>query len=64
MSNQLKQYFLCKYIEATTGKQVDPSDPSITYSVDYIDAAYRLNASYKDVKPSEIFESLQKETTP
>lgn len=63
-SNQRKRCYLANYLERTTGEQVDPSDPSITYAVDYIDAAYRLNPDHKNLDPCEIFETLHKETEP
>ncbi len=60
-SNQLKRYYLCNHLETTTGERVDPSDSFIVFAVDYIDAAYSLNITYRDRKPYEIFESLQGE---
>ena len=61
ISNQLKRYYLSNHLEETTGERVDPSDSFIVFAVDYIDAAYSLNITYKDRKPYEIFESLQNE---
>jgi len=61
ISNQLKRYYLSNHLEKTTGERVDPSDSFIVFAVDYIDAAYSLNITYKDRKPYEIFESLQDE---
>ncbi len=60
-SNQLKRHYLCNHIEKTTGERVDPSDSYIVFAVDYIDAAYSLNITYRDRKPYEIFERLQEE---
>ncbi len=61
ISNQLKRCYLSNHLEKTTGERVDPSDSFIVFAVDYIDAAYSLNITYKDRKPYEIFESLQNE---
>ena len=60
-SNQLKRHYLCDHIEKTTGERIDPSDSYIVFAVDYIDAAYSLNITYRDRKPCEIFERLQGE---
>ena len=58
-SNELKRHYLCNHMEKTTGERVDPSDSYIVFAVDYIDAAYNLNITYRDRKPYEIFESLE-----
>jgi len=61
ISNQLKRYYLANHLEKSTGERVDPSDSFIVFAVDYIDAAYSLNITYKDHKPYEIFENLKDE---
>lgn len=61
ISNQLKRHYLSNHLEKSTGEQVDPSDSFIVFAVDYIDAAYSLNITYKDRKPYEIFENLKDE---
>ncbi len=60
-SDQLKRYYLCDYLEKTTGERVDPADSYIVFAVEFIDTAYNLNITFENRKPFEIFESLHQE---